>query len=59
VWSEKWTNSEWITSSNSKNSPIVIFRGKWMAPGGPGAKYAKPAQLRFPFAPERSFSFNH
>jgi len=34
VWSEPWTNSELITNSKSKNSPIMIFKGKWEALGG-------------------------
>lgn len=34
VWSEPWANTELITSSNSKNSPIILFEGKWAAPGG-------------------------
>jgi len=34
VWSEPWANTELITSSNSKNSPIILFEGKWTAPGG-------------------------
>jgi hypothetical protein len=32
--SEPWTNPELLTSSNSKNSPITIFSGKWTAAGG-------------------------
>jgi hypothetical protein len=32
--SEPFTNPELITSSNSKNSPIVILKGKWEALGG-------------------------
>ena len=34
VVSEPWTNPELVTSSNSKNSPIVIFTKKWAASGG-------------------------
>ena len=34
VLSEPWTNSELLTNSNSKNSPIVIFSKKWAAAGG-------------------------
>ena len=34
VLSEPFTNPELITSSNSKNSPIVILKGKWEALGG-------------------------
>ena len=32
--SEPFTNPELLTSSNSKNSPIVILKGKWEALGG-------------------------
>jgi len=34
VLSEPFTNPELITSSDSKNSPIVILKGKWEALGG-------------------------
>ena len=34
VLSEPFTNPELLTSSNSKNSPIVILKGKWEALGG-------------------------
>jgi hypothetical protein len=34
VLSEAWTNPGLLTSSNSKNSPIVLFSKKWTAPGG-------------------------
>ena len=34
VLSEPWTNSELLTNSNSKNSPIVILSRKWTALGG-------------------------
>ena len=32
--SETFTNPELVTSSNPKNSPIVILKGKWEALGG-------------------------
>ena len=32
--SEPFTNSELVTSSNAKNTPIVILKGKWEALGG-------------------------
>jgi hypothetical protein len=34
VLSEPFTNPELVTSSNSKNSPIMILKGKWEALGG-------------------------
>ena len=34
VLSEPFTNPELITNSTSKNSPIVILKGKWEALGG-------------------------
>ena len=40
VWSEPFTNSEVVTSSNSKNSAIRIFKGIWQVAGG---SYSIPA----------------
>jgi hypothetical protein len=34
VWSEPFSNSETLTSTDTKNSPIKLFRGTWYALGG-------------------------
>jgi hypothetical protein len=52
VWSQTWTNSELLTSSSSKNSPIMIFRKKVKFVGG--TKLAKDKLMTYPVVLRRT-----
>jgi hypothetical protein len=52
VWSQPWTNSELLTSSSSKNSPIMIFKGKVRFVGG--TKISKDKQMTYPVVLSRT-----
>jgi len=52
VWSQTWTNSELLTSSSSKNSPIMIFKAKVKFVGG--TKINKDKQMTYPLVLRRT-----
>jgi hypothetical protein len=52
VWSQPWTNSGVLTSSNSTNSPIMIFKGKVKFVGG--TKVVKDKQMTYPVVLRRT-----
>ncbi len=52
VWSQPWTNSGLLTSSSSKNSPIMIFKRKVKFVGG--TKLVKDKQMTYPVVLRRT-----
>jgi hypothetical protein len=52
VWSQPWTNSELLTSSNSPNSPIMILKRKMKFVGG--TKIYKDKQMTYPLVLRRT-----
>jgi len=52
VWSQPWTNAGLLTSSKSKNSPIMIFKSKVKFVGG--TKLAKDKQMTYPVVLRRT-----